>query len=368
MRSTCSRRITGAGGLPALAADQGSYHHFDTLQVGESQRRRTRSPSPTSASCPACVTSVSVQGANPKDFKVVKTKCRNAVLEISAGCTRRCRLHSPGAPAIARRPWWSAPTPVSTPVCWSTATPTTRRPSRPARPTCRRQRDRRRWVRASPPRRRSPCCGPTVPGTHHRADRQGRQLLDLDAGRRQRTPRRSPAGRPDPGHRHRAGLGGAEGHRQTRRRSRRRLARLARRLTLRSPLAPIGRMRPDLAPSGQPAGAAGDGGDHPAGDQHRGGAVARQVAASAAGDLEHQRVPPSTSIGETHETRLSPTARRRATTVDLGAVPFSSTATPASLSGFCKAKSVSWNVEPAGTSTVTRAWSARPAPQGPAAC
>ena len=36
---------------------------------------------------PAWVTAVSIQGANPKDFRVVKSKCRNAVLEISSGCT-----------------------------------------------------------------------------------------------------------------------------------------------------------------------------------------------------------------------------------------------------------------------------------------
>jgi Tol biopolymer transport system component len=78
-------RITGAGGLPALAADQGSYHHFDTLTVGESSDANTFTVSNVSL-VPAWVTSVSVQGANPKDFKVVKTKCRNAVLEISAGC------------------------------------------------------------------------------------------------------------------------------------------------------------------------------------------------------------------------------------------------------------------------------------------
>ena len=79
-------KITGAGGLPALSADQGSYHHFDTLTVGDNSEANTFTVSNVSL-VPAWVTSVSIQGADPKDFKVVKTKCRNAVLEISAGCT-----------------------------------------------------------------------------------------------------------------------------------------------------------------------------------------------------------------------------------------------------------------------------------------
>ncbi|MEY2445587.1 MAG: hypothetical protein QOE00_2167, partial [Ilumatobacteraceae bacterium] len=33
------------------------------------------------------VTNVSLGGANPKDFKIVRAQCRNAVLEIAAGCT-----------------------------------------------------------------------------------------------------------------------------------------------------------------------------------------------------------------------------------------------------------------------------------------
>jgi Tol biopolymer transport system component len=79
-------RITGAGGLPALVADQNSYHHFDTLKVGDSGDANTFTISNVSL-VPAWVTAVAIQGANPKDFRVVKTKCRNAVLEISAGCT-----------------------------------------------------------------------------------------------------------------------------------------------------------------------------------------------------------------------------------------------------------------------------------------
>ncbi len=79
-------KITGAGGLPALSADQGSYHHFETLTVGESSDSNTFLISNVSL-VPAWVTGVSIQGANPKDFKIVKTKCRGAVLEISAGCT-----------------------------------------------------------------------------------------------------------------------------------------------------------------------------------------------------------------------------------------------------------------------------------------
>ena len=31
-------KITGAGGFPALSADQSSYHHFETLTVGRNQR------------------------------------------------------------------------------------------------------------------------------------------------------------------------------------------------------------------------------------------------------------------------------------------------------------------------------------------
>ncbi len=79
-------QITGAGGLPALSADQGSYHHFDTLTVRDHSDPNTFTVSNVGLA-PAWVTSVSIQGANPKDFKVVKTQCLNAVLEISAGCT-----------------------------------------------------------------------------------------------------------------------------------------------------------------------------------------------------------------------------------------------------------------------------------------
>jgi Tol biopolymer transport system component len=79
-------KLTGAGGLPALAADRPSYYHFETLEVGD-----TSDTNPFTISnvglAPAWVTSVSIQGANPKDFKVVKAQCRNAVLEIAAGCT-----------------------------------------------------------------------------------------------------------------------------------------------------------------------------------------------------------------------------------------------------------------------------------------
>jgi WD40-like Beta Propeller Repeat len=79
-------KITGAGGLPALTADQNSYHHFETAQVGEVSEPNTFTISNVSL-VPAFVTNISLQGANPKDFKVVKTKCRNVDLDISAGCT-----------------------------------------------------------------------------------------------------------------------------------------------------------------------------------------------------------------------------------------------------------------------------------------
>jgi Tol biopolymer transport system component len=79
-------KVTGAGGFPALTADQGSYHHFDALKVGEVSQANTFTVSNVSL-VPAWVTAVAIQGANPKDFRIVKTKCRNAVLEISAGCT-----------------------------------------------------------------------------------------------------------------------------------------------------------------------------------------------------------------------------------------------------------------------------------------
>jgi hypothetical protein len=79
-------KITGAGGLPALTADQASYHHFETLQVGGVSEANTFTISNVSL-VPAFVTNISLQGANPKDFKVVKTKCRNVDLDISAGCT-----------------------------------------------------------------------------------------------------------------------------------------------------------------------------------------------------------------------------------------------------------------------------------------
>ncbi len=79
-------KVTGAGGFPALAADQGSYHHFDALKVGQVGDTNTFTVSNVSL-VPAWVTAVSIQGVNPKDFRIVKAKCRNAVLEISAGCT-----------------------------------------------------------------------------------------------------------------------------------------------------------------------------------------------------------------------------------------------------------------------------------------
>jgi Tol biopolymer transport system component len=83
---TVQSKITGAGGLPALSADQASYHHFDTLKVGDTSEANTFTISNVSL-VPALVTNISLQGTNPKDFKVVKTKCRSATLEISAGCT-----------------------------------------------------------------------------------------------------------------------------------------------------------------------------------------------------------------------------------------------------------------------------------------
>ncbi len=79
-------KITGAGGFPALTADQNSYHHFDTLKVGEASSSSGFTVSNVSL-VPAYVTNVSIQGANPKDFKIVKSNCRGAVLQISAGCT-----------------------------------------------------------------------------------------------------------------------------------------------------------------------------------------------------------------------------------------------------------------------------------------
>jgi hypothetical protein len=78
--------ITGAGGLPALSADQASYHHFDVLKVGEGSDTNTFNVSNVSL-VPAWVTNVSLSGANPTDFRIVRAQCRNAVLEISAGCT-----------------------------------------------------------------------------------------------------------------------------------------------------------------------------------------------------------------------------------------------------------------------------------------
>ncbi len=79
-------RITGAGGLPALTADQASYHHYDTLKVGEVSEVNSFTVSNVSL-VQAVITGVAIGGANPKDFKLVRTKCRGAVLEIGAGCT-----------------------------------------------------------------------------------------------------------------------------------------------------------------------------------------------------------------------------------------------------------------------------------------
>jgi Tol biopolymer transport system component len=83
---TVQSRITGAGGLPALAADRPSYLHFDPLKVNEVGQTSTTTISNVGLA-PAWVTNVSLGGANPKDFKIVRAQCRNAVLEIAAGCT-----------------------------------------------------------------------------------------------------------------------------------------------------------------------------------------------------------------------------------------------------------------------------------------
>ncbi len=83
---TVQSRITGAGGLPALMADQQSYHHFDTLKVGEVSAANTFTISNVSL-VPAWVTNVSIGGADPKDFRIARTKCRGATLDIAAGCT-----------------------------------------------------------------------------------------------------------------------------------------------------------------------------------------------------------------------------------------------------------------------------------------
>ncbi|MEP7202528.1 MAG: choice-of-anchor D domain-containing protein [Ilumatobacteraceae bacterium] len=79
-------KLGGAGGLPALSADQGSYHHFETLTVGDNSDTSQFTISNVSL-VPAWVTNVAILGANPKDFRIVAAKCRNAVLEIAAGCT-----------------------------------------------------------------------------------------------------------------------------------------------------------------------------------------------------------------------------------------------------------------------------------------
>jgi Tol biopolymer transport system component len=79
-------QIAGAGGLPILIADQNSYHNFEALKVGETSDSNKFTVSNVSL-VDAVVSNVAVQGANPKDFKVVRTNCRGAVLAISAGCT-----------------------------------------------------------------------------------------------------------------------------------------------------------------------------------------------------------------------------------------------------------------------------------------
>jgi Tol biopolymer transport system component len=83
---TVQSRISGAGGLPALAADQGSYHHFDLLKVGQVSDPNTFTISNVGL-VPANVTGVAINGADPRDFKIVRTKCRGIALDISAGCT-----------------------------------------------------------------------------------------------------------------------------------------------------------------------------------------------------------------------------------------------------------------------------------------
>jgi Tol biopolymer transport system component len=78
-------KFTGAGGLPALRSDpnQNGFHHFDALKVGESSTPNTFTISGSGATT---ITSVALQGANPTDFKIAKTNCRGATLDITAGC------------------------------------------------------------------------------------------------------------------------------------------------------------------------------------------------------------------------------------------------------------------------------------------
>jgi Tol biopolymer transport system component len=77
-------KFTGASGTPALRSDQKGYHHFDAMKVGESSTPNTFTISGNAATT---ITSVALQGANPKDFKIGKTNCRGATLDITAGCT-----------------------------------------------------------------------------------------------------------------------------------------------------------------------------------------------------------------------------------------------------------------------------------------
>jgi hypothetical protein len=79
-------RVSGSGGLPALATDQGSYHHFDTLVVGQASATNTFTISNVGL-VPTWITTVVLGGANPKDFRISKAVCRNAVVEIAANCT-----------------------------------------------------------------------------------------------------------------------------------------------------------------------------------------------------------------------------------------------------------------------------------------
>jgi Tol biopolymer transport system component len=78
--------FTGAGGFPTLNSDQDGFHKYELLKVGETSEANTFTVTNVSL-LPTTVASVTLQGANPKDFKITKNKCRGAVLDIIAACT-----------------------------------------------------------------------------------------------------------------------------------------------------------------------------------------------------------------------------------------------------------------------------------------
>ena len=246
------RRVAGVDGRP------GQLPPLRDVEGRRDQARPTRSRSPTSAWCRRGSPTWRSRGPIPKDFKIVRTKCRNAVLQISAGCTVD----------VAFAPKEAGHRSATVVVGTDTGQYTSVLVDGDAHYTPAIQAAGTDVIAGNeigvggsgfaPNATITLAVGRRRRATHHRPADDGGQLPDLDARRRQRAPRRSRARRPDARQRHRSGFGRPASHLPARRRSRRRLPRLARRLipTLPSrchPVAIAGSRTGSYGPSSLPA-------------------------------------------------------------------------------------------------------------------